>query len=153
MNRRVFAALGAAVGLTLGLGTAVAHADSSTEAFLEGAPSITVSATSASGDFTAAAECYFPVVSPDRGALVCFNPYGEHLYICDNAPDGHHPAARYYRSDKSGLKVKHAAVKSGNCYDHNLSIPESGWVNYQACNYEKDTRLSCSSFSGRISAG
>lgn len=113
----------------------------------------TVSVVSQDSDITVQAECYYPVQSPDGGALVCFNPYGEHLYICDTASDGHHPVARYYRSDKSGQKVKHASVGAGYCYDHNLSIPESGWVNYQACNYEKDTVLSCSSYSGRISAG
>lgn len=103
-------------------------------------------------DGTGEVACYNPVYSPDGGAAVCFQPYGEHLYIFDLASDGHHPVARYYRSDKSGLKIKHANIGAGGYYDHDLSIPESGWINYQACNYENDTPLSCSDFSGYLPA-
>ncbi|TDC95548.1 hypothetical protein E1161_04800 [Saccharopolyspora aridisoli] len=142
---------GAALGLVLGW-TGFAHASPVASHVLENAPSATVSVVSADGEAIAAAECYYPVYSGDSGAMVCFNPTGEHLYICDNASDGHHPVARYYRSDSSGLKTKHADVGYGTCLDHNLSIPESGWINYQACNYEGSTQLSCGYFSGRISA-
>ncbi|CAM04652.1 hypothetical protein A8924_5797 [Saccharopolyspora erythraea NRRL 2338] len=141
----------AAFGLVLGW-TGLAHATPATGEVRAAAPSATVSVLSGDGDAVTAAECYYPVYSGDGGAMVCFNPTGEHLYICDNASDGHHPVARYYRSDSSGLKTKHADVGFGTCLDHNLSIPDSGWINYQACNYEGSTQLSCGSFSGRISA-
>ncbi|QUH00609.1 hypothetical protein HUO13_07060 [Saccharopolyspora erythraea] len=141
----------AAFGLVLGW-TGLAHATPTTPELLAAAPSATVSVLSGDGGAVTAAECYYPVYSGDGGAMVCFNPTGEHLYICDNAKDGHHPVARYYRSDSSGLKTKHADVGYGTCLDHNLSIPDSGWINYRACNYEGSTQLSCGSFSGRISA-
>lgn len=152
MKNRIKLAAGAAFALMLSAGGSTAYASAPAVDSLAEAPSITVAVASDSGDANASAECYYPVYSGDGAALVCFNPYGEHLYICDVAADGHHPVGRYYRSDSSGLKTKHAAPESGGCYDHNLAIPESGWINYQACNYEKETQLSCGSFSGRISA-
>ncbi|MCX2729772.1 hypothetical protein OOZ19_05940 [Saccharopolyspora sp. NFXS83] len=136
--------------LALAMGTGgVAQAGTNSDGMPLNAPTATVEVQS-EGGASAQATCYYPVAS--GGALVCFNPTGEHLYICDRAADGHHPVARYYRSDKSGLKTKHANVGNGKCLDWNLSIPESGWVDYRACNYEGSTALSCSSFSGRISA-
>lgn len=152
MNNKIKLSLVAALGMMLSMGVPAAQASAPESDFLADAPSTTVSVASDSGDVSTSAECYYPIISGDGGALVCFNPYGEHLYICDNAADGHHPVGRYYRSDKSGLKTKHATPQNGACYDHNLAIPESGWINYQACNYEKSTLLSCSSFRGRIGA-
>lgn len=101
---------------------------------------------------TPPANCYHPVTSPDGGARVCFTPDGDHLYVCDAEADGHHPVARFYRSDSSGLKVEHSYLSSPECTDVNLDIPEEGWIDYQACNYEGSTQLSCGSFSGRVSA-
>jgi hypothetical protein len=144
-GRRFSLALVAAAALVFGAGFAQASADTVQD------EAVSISVVSQQG-VVAQAECYFPVQSADGGAMVCWNPTGEHLYICDTASDGHHPAARYYRSDSAGLKSKHADVSYGNCLDHNLSLPESGWVDYQACNYEGSSLLSCSGFSGRISA-
>ncbi|WP_216216213.1 hypothetical protein [Amycolatopsis aidingensis] len=153
MRKKIVLAAAAALGLALSTGATVAQADTSQASSLDNAPSVNVSVLSANGEAGVQAECYYPIYSPDRGAMVCFQPYGEHLYICDAKADGHHPVARYYRSDKSGRKVKHSTYPNPQCLDHNLSIPESGWINYQACNYEKKTALSCSAYRGRVSAG
>lgn len=100
---------------------------------------------------TAPAGCYHPVTSPDGGAKVCFVPDGDHLFVCDTKADGHHPVARFTRSDSSGLKEEHSTLASPECTDVSLNIPEEGWVNYQACNYEGTTQLSCGNFSGKVS--
>ena len=144
-KRRFLMVLAAVAGLVFAVGVGTAGAAPAASA------AVTVQVVS-EGGVSAAAECFYPVQSPDGGALVCWNPTGEHLYICDTKSDGHHPASFYFRSDSGGVKEKHADVSAGNCLDHNLSLPESGWVNYQACNFEGSRELSCSAFSGRISA-
>ncbi|HET6504155.1 MAG TPA: hypothetical protein VFG87_25680 [Amycolatopsis sp.] len=94
-----------------------------------------------------ATDCAGPI-SPDGGAMACWNPTGEHLFNCDLLADGHHPVAYYVRSTSPDtLRRISDAPEAGNCVDHNLAdIPESGWIDVQACNYEGTTELSCSPF-------
>jgi hypothetical protein len=35
---------------------------------------------------------------------------------------------------------------AGNCHDVNLDMAESAYIQYQACNYEGSTELSCSPY-------
>ncbi|MEV1009370.1 hypothetical protein [Streptomyces sp. NPDC049881] len=67
---------------------------------------------------------------------------GDHLYVWDNVADGWSAFARYYRSDVSGLAGfawnYHGA---GTRIDHNMDIPENGWINYEVCLGEYGTRL------------
>ncbi|MDI5968117.1 hypothetical protein POF50_001930 [Streptomyces sp. SL13] len=91
----------------------------------------------------ACASEYHPVQSPDGGALACFNPTGEHLYVCDNAADGHHPGVNYFITGGSWKNAQYD-LGNGACHDLNLDIAESDDITYQACNYEGSTALSCS---------
>lgn len=82
----------------------------------------------------------YPALSSDGGSEVCFNPTGEHLKICDGRDDGHHPGAWYSISGAIPKNVSYD-VGYGNCHDLNLSIPETGYISYQACNYEKSAQV------------
>lgn len=84
------------------------------------------------------------------GAWSCFQPYGEHLYTCDTAADGHHPGSWYRVNGGSWHNVQYN-VGNGNCGDLNLAIGESGYIDIQACNYEGSTELNCSGIR-RVSA-
>ncbi|MER8230877.1 hypothetical protein ACIRQY_00475 [Streptomyces sp. NPDC101490] len=84
------------------------------------------------------------------GAMSCFQPYGEHLYTCDTAADGHHPGTAY-RINGGTWRVVEYDLGNGNCADLNLSIGESGYIDIQACNFEGNTVLNCSSVR-RVSA-
>ncbi|MFD5323787.1 hypothetical protein [Streptomyces sp. NPDC127092] len=84
--------------------------------------------------------CYGIAVS---GAWSCFQPYGEHLYTCDTAADGHHPGT-WYRINGGTWRNVQYNLGNGNCADLNLSIGESGYIDIQACNYEGSTALACS---------
>jgi hypothetical protein len=85
------------------------------------------------------------VVSPDGGSAVCFNPTGEHLWVCDNASDGHHPGAWYRVNSDANHQVDYD-LGFGNCHDVNLDTVESATVHYQACNYEGSVELNCSAW-------
>jgi hypothetical protein len=85
------------------------------------------------------------VVSPDGGAYVCFNPTGEHLWICDNAADGHHPGAHYGVDSGANHQVDYD-LGFGNCQDVNLDLAETSTIHYKACNYEGSVELDCSSW-------
>jgi hypothetical protein len=105
------------------------------------------------GGMSVQANCTVASVSPDGGAFACWNPTGEWLYNCDSGPD-HHPRTYYYRSTSpSVLRNVDTFPGQGNCTAHNLdNIPESGWVELRACNYEGSTRLSCDPVFRRVSA-
>lgn len=111
------------------------------------APDPAAATVVAASEVTTMADCAGPV-SPDGGAAACFQPYGEHLINCDLKADGHHPVAHYYRSTSPNtLRTISDAPGAGYCVDHNLAnIPEDGWIKLQSCNYEKQTKLSCSGF-------
>jgi hypothetical protein len=122
--------------LAVGGGTATAQTDSNQQA----------TAVVSMGTTTAAADCVIKSVSGDNAAFACWQHDGDHLYNCDNASDGHHPVVFYYRSTSPDtLRSFSDSVGAGGCVDHNLDIPESGWIRVKACNYEGDTRLSCDS--------
>lgn len=134
------AAVAAAAMLTVG--SAAASAEATTSGSVDTVvPASTVSTMVAQGS------CTVVSVSGDGGSFACWNPYGEHLFNCDGASDGHHPEQFYYRSTSPDTR-RHLSDSPGYgyCVDHNLAnIPESGWIKVKACNYEKDTRLSCDS--------
>ena len=79
----------------------------------------------------------------DGGALACFVPYGEHLWVCDAAADGHHPGVWYRINSGSWVNAQYD-LGAGNCHDINLSIAESGYITFYAVNYEGPTALSYS---------
>lgn len=87
----------------------------------------------------------------DGGAFACFVPYGEHLWLCDTAADGHHPAVRY-RINGGSWTIKHADLSNGNCIDYNLDIAETGYIEFEPRNYEGSTIISYGPISPRISA-
>lgn len=131
----------AAAGVLLAFGSTASAEPASSGSAEEVVPVATVSA------MVAQAECSVVSVSGDGGAFACWNPTGEHLYNCDGASDGHHPELFYYRSTSPDTR-RHLSDSPGYgyCVDHNLAdIPESGWIRVKACNYEKDTQLSCDS--------
>jgi hypothetical protein len=78
----------------------------------------------------------------DLGAFACFKATGEHLYICDTAPDGHHPAVHYKINNGSWSSLLHYDLGSGYCHDINLDLPEADTVWFQAFNYEGTTQWS-----------
>lgn len=94
-----------------------------------------------------ATDCTIVSESTDGGAAACWNPTGEHLYNCDLASDSRHPELYYYRSTSPNTQ-RHIsdAPTAGYCVDHNLAdIPESGWIDVLACNYDGGTLKSCDS--------
>ncbi|WIX83014.1 hypothetical protein QRX50_20745 [Amycolatopsis carbonis] len=142
MRFKMGAVLAAAASLTFGLSGVASAAPAATDQVAQ------VPAA------TAMAACAGPV-SPDGGAGACFNPTGEHLLNCDLLADGHHPEVYYFRSTSPNtLRHISDAPEAGNCVDHDLAdIPESGWIDVQACNYEGNTELSCSNFVREYAAG
>jgi uncharacterized membrane protein len=107
------------------------------------AASAAEAATTVQLSASATAECYGTVISSDGGALACFNPTGEHLYICDSDSDGHHPGAWYFTTGGSWHNPQYS-LGLGYCHDVNLDMAESSYITYQACNYEGTAELSCS---------
>ena len=97
-------------------------------------------------DVTAAGSCGHAVFSPDGGAMACFNPTGEHLFICDTDADGHHPGAWYLLTAGVTWHNVQYNLGAGECHDLNLDMAESAYIQYQACNYEGSSELSCSSY-------
>ena len=88
--------------------------------------------------------------SPDGGALVCFVPYGEHLWICDTAADGRRPGATY-RINGGAWTTRHYDLRHGNCHDLDLDIAESGYIEFIPRNYAGSTLVSSGS-TYRVSA-
>lgn len=95
---------------------------------------------------TAAGSCGHAVFSPDGGAMACFNPTGEHLFVCDTDNDGHHPGAWYVIGAGIDWHNPQYNLGAGNCHDINLDMPESYTITYKACNYEGTRELSCSDY-------
>jgi hypothetical protein len=95
---------------------------------------------------TAAGSCGHAVFSPDGGAMACFNPTGEHLFVCDTDADGHHPGAWYLLTAGVNWHNVQYNLGAGDCHDLNLDMAESAYIQYQACNYEGSNELSCSSY-------
>jgi hypothetical protein len=118
-------------------------------------------ASAQAGGFTAQAivpwppDCDHEMRSYDLGAMVCFNPTGEHMYVCDVEADGHHPAARYQGSNDPGFSYKHHSGPGsgvGTCLDVDFDMPEDTFIRYAAYNYEGDTLVSSGQLSGWIPA-
>jgi len=103
-------------------------------------------ANAATVEVTAAGSCGHAVFSPDGGAMACFNPTGEHLFVCDTDDDGHHPGAWYVIGNGIGWHNPQYNLGAGNCHDINLDLAETDTITYQACNYEGTRELSCSSY-------
>src|SRR4051812_45101758 len=95
---------------------------------------------------SAAGSCGHAVFSPDGGAMACFNPTGEHLFVCDTDDDGHHPGAWYVIGAGINWHNPQYNLRAGSCHDINLDMAESDTITYQACNYEGTQQLSCSSY-------
>ena len=92
------------------------------------------------------------VFAPDGGAMGCFNPTGEHLFVCDTAADGHHPEVDYSINGGTWTGAAYD-LGAGNCEDVNLDIAESGSISYLACTVEGTTALSCSGYITRSANG
>ncbi|MCG5435247.1 hypothetical protein [Micromonospora foliorum] len=59
---------------------------------------------------------------------------GDHLYVWDNKADGHSVVALYSRSDtgnQSNATWNHYGA--GTRLDHNMDIPEGGYIIYRVC--------------------
>jgi hypothetical protein len=107
----------------------------------------TADATRASvAGVSAAGACGHAVFSPDGGAMACFNPTGEHLLVCDTDADGHHPGAWYLLTAGVNWHNVQYNLGAGDCHDLDLDMAESAYIQYQACNYEGSTELSCSPY-------
>ncbi len=95
--------------------------------------------------------CTTAVNLPRCNGSASFVKDGDHLYVWDNAADGHSVFVRYYRSDVNGLAgVAWNYHGAGTRVDHNMDIPEGGWINYQVCLGRYSDRLvydwSCSDY-------
>ncbi|MBD0707052.1 MULTISPECIES: hypothetical protein [unclassified Streptomyces] len=122
--------------LALGVGVGAAFVTPASAATSQSSEATVTSVRDVAADYP----CYSISTS---GAMSCFQPYGEHLYTCDTAADGHHPGSWYRINGGSWHNVQYDLGK-GNCADLNLSIGESGYIDIQACNYEGATALNCS---------
>src|SRR3954464_3132116 len=125
------AALTAATAISFVLPASAASAGTANAA-------VTVAAVSAAGS------CGHAVFSPDGGAMACFNPTGEHLFVCDTDDDGHHPGAWYVIGAGINWHTPQYSRGPAPCHDINLDMAETDTITYQACNYEGTRQLSCS---------
>jgi hypothetical protein len=146
------AALSAATVLSFVLPASAADAAtaaSATAAWATAASATAASATAASATaaaVSAAGSCGHAVFSPDGGAMACFNPTGEHLFVCDTDDDGHHPGAWYVIGNGIDWHNPQYNLGAGDCHDIDLDLSETSTITYQACNYEGTRQLSCSSY-------
>lgn len=82
--------------------------------------------------------------TPDCAGSASFVKNGDHLYVWDNKADGHSAVAVYTRSDTGGEdgQLNHAwnYRSAGSRIDHNMNIPEKGWIRYKVCigDYDSD---------------
>lgn len=78
--------------------------------------------------------CTTGVSLPRCNGSASFVKNGDHLYVWDNKADGNSAVVRYYRSDVNGLAgVAWNYHGAGTRVDHNMDIPENGWINYEVC--------------------
>ncbi|MGW5051821.1 hypothetical protein [Actinokineospora sp. NPDC004072] len=97
--------------------------------------------------------CGNAVKSYDGGALACFNPTGEHLYLCDTAADGSHPEVRYQGNhDGSTWGLARNYAGAGQCVDINLTMAEDTFIRYTPQNWDGNRRMSDGPTTGWISA-
>ncbi|MEU7527600.1 hypothetical protein AB0A74_17830 [Saccharothrix sp. NPDC042600] len=96
--------------------------------------------------------CWNKVWSPDGGAMTCFNPTGEHMYVCDIKADGHHAAAWFKGTYDTYGGYRHNYEGNGTCLDVDFDMPENTAIKYDSRNMEGDTLLSVSAPTGWISA-
>ena len=76
----------------------------------------------------------------DGAATACFQPDGEHFYLCDIKADGHHPEADFI---VSGWNYPFTNTHGyGTCLDANFDMNESIYVAFRSYNYEGNTLLS-----------
>jgi hypothetical protein len=101
-----------------------------------------------------------PNVSPNSinaiavttGSEVDFDPTGEHLFVCDTKADGHRADGFFFTSANATTMLGTNANGNGTCVDFNLSIAESGWIDFEACTAEGSTVLNSSGFTGEVTA-
>ncbi|MCX4967027.1 hypothetical protein [Streptomyces sp. NBC_00654] len=59
---------------------------------------------------------------------------GDHMLIWDNKADGHSVVVTGSRSDGLPLeKWNHSGSDGDGKVDHNLNLPENGWIRYKVC--------------------
>ncbi|ARZ65690.1 hypothetical protein M1P56_17425 [Streptomyces sp. HU2014] len=59
---------------------------------------------------------------------------GDHMLIWDNKADGHSVVVTGERSDGLPLELwNHSGSEGDGKVDHNLNLPESGWIRYKVC--------------------
>ncbi|MBB5120187.1 hypothetical protein AF335_17160 [Streptomyces eurocidicus] len=59
---------------------------------------------------------------------------GDHMLIWDNKADGHSVVVIGDRSDGLPLKLRnHSGSEGDGKVDHNLNLPENGWIRYKVC--------------------
>ncbi|MFI6231888.1 hypothetical protein ACIBCR_31790 [Micromonospora echinospora] len=104
------------------------------------APAATAPAATGPATTGVAPDCHGGY-SRDGGALACFVPHGEHLWVCDTRADGHHPGVAY-RVNGGSWVYRDYDLGSGNCRDIDLDIAESGYIDLVPRNYEGSTVVS-----------
>lgn len=120
------------------------------------APAATRARSSSTG--TAPAPSRTTTPPPQPNASVCtsggcaarayFVAEGEHLFVCDQTPDGYGAVAQYTRTDVPGQNnVAWNRNGSGTCVDHNMNMPEGAKIRFRVCLGDKSGRLSrCSAY-------
>ncbi|MFI6985462.1 hypothetical protein ACIBSV_43845 [Embleya sp. NPDC050154] len=78
-----------------------------------------------------------------RAGEVRFKSYGEHLYVRDFKQDGMAVVAEYYVGNADPLYRARNTVGVGYTLDVDLEIPERWMVQFRACVYKANTRVTC----------
>ncbi|OLF12827.1 hypothetical protein BLA60_06035 [Actinophytocola xinjiangensis] len=71
-------------------------------------------------------------------SLVCFNPTGEHMFVCDTKADGARASAWYRGSDDEYFTRIDNTHGVYTCLDVNFDMPEDTYIEYQSCAYDAD---------------
>lgn len=59
---------------------------------------------------------------------------GEHLFVCDQSPDGYGAVAKYTRTDVPlQNNIATNTNGSGTCIDHNMNMPEGAHITFSIC--------------------
>ncbi|MFB4317280.1 hypothetical protein [Actinomadura sp. 21ATH] len=76
------------------------------------------------------------------GVSVCWEPDGEHIYVCDLYPDGHHVYAVFGQAGRPDVWIRNYAGYD-SCEHRNLDLPEGTRISMQGCVAEGTKTLSC----------
>lgn len=92
--------------------------------------------------WTGSSWCALDTTVPGTDVYVCWQPYGEHIYVCDNRWDGHHVFADFTQAGRPTFRIQNYAGQA-SCEHRNLDLPEGTRVAIRGCVAEGTRTLSC----------